>query len=137
MDTQSTHIGTSFTADPEDSQMSIVIKLEKLALVDGSDTELTLDGRNQRRTLEQGTSESLHGLSELLFIVKSIVKTKDAHVLLTSTLLGLDQTGGAVDTDDQTSSDFGIESTTVASFLDAKNTTNPCDNFVRRGVCRL
>lgn len=69
-------------------------------------------------------------LSKLLLIVESIVEAKDANVLLTSTLLGLDQTSGTVDTDDQTSSNLGIESTTVTSLFDTKDTTNPSDDFV-------
>jgi hypothetical protein len=131
MDTQGTHVSTSFTADPEDSQVSIIIELEELALVNSTDTKLTLDSRNKRRSLEQGTGESLHSLSELLLIVKGIVKAKDANVFFTSSLLGFDQTGGTVDTDNQTSSDLGIKGTGVTSLLNAKDAANPSDDFVR------
>jgi hypothetical protein len=98
---------------------------------------LTLDSGNKRGTLEQSTSEGLHSLSQLLLVVKSIMKTENANVLFTSTLLGLDKTSSTINADDQTSSNLGIEGTTVTGFLDTKNTTNPSDDFVRRGVCRL
>jgi hypothetical protein len=76
-------------------------------------------------------------LSKLLLSGESVVKTKDANVLLTSTLLGLDQTGGTIDTNDQTSSNLGIESTAVTSLFNTKDTTNPSDDFVGRRVGRL
>ena len=42
--TQSSDIGTSLAADPEHAQASVIVKLDELALVDGSDTQLALDG---------------------------------------------------------------------------------------------
>jgi deoxyribose-phosphate aldolase len=45
------------------------------------------------------------------------VEADDSHVLLSSTLLGLDETGGAVNADNQAARDLGIESTTVTSLF--------------------
>ena len=66
--------------------------------MDGSDTELALDGGDQGRPLEQGTGQGLEGAGELgLAAGNPVVESDDADVLLTSTLLGLDQSSGAVD----------------------------------------
>ncbi|KAL3706758.1 hypothetical protein TMatcc_007771 [Talaromyces marneffei ATCC 18224] len=87
-----------------------------------SDTELTLDGGNQRRTLEEGSSQSLEGASELSFTTGNlVVETNDTHVLLSGTLLGLDETGCTINADNQTTGDFGVEGTTVTGFLNSTN----------------
>lgn len=49
-------------------------------------------------------------------------------------LLTLDKTGGAVNGDNQASSNLGIQSTTVTGLLDAENSLDPGDDFVGRGV---
>jgi hypothetical protein len=135
VDTECTDVSTSLARNPEDTELSLVVELVKLALVDGSDTELSLDGRDKRRALEESTGEGLEGAGELLLATgELVVKSDDTDVLLTSTLLGLDQTGGAVNADDQTSSDLGIESTGVTSTLATENALDPGDDFVRRGV---
>jgi hypothetical protein len=118
VDTEGTDIGTSLTADPEDTKVALIVELVQLALVDGTDTELTLDGRDQGRTLEESTSEGLEGAAELgLATGDLVVQTDHTNVLLTGTLLGLDQTGGTVNADNQAASDLGIESTTVTGLL--------------------
>jgi hypothetical protein len=118
VNTESTDVGTSLTADPEDTKVTLVIELVELALVDGTDTELTLDSRDERRTLEERTSQGLQSAAELSLATGNlVVETNDTDVLLTGTLLGLDQTGGTVNADDQTSSDLGIKGTTVTSLL--------------------
>jgi hypothetical protein len=118
VNTESTDVGTSLTADPEDTKVTLVIELVQLALVDGTDTELTLDSRDERRTLEERTSQGLQSAAELSLATGNlVVETNDTDVLLTGTLLGLDQTGGTVNADDQTSSDLGIKGTTVTSLL--------------------
>lgn len=48
----------------------------------------------------------------------------------TSALLRLDEPRRAVNADDQTSRDFGIESTTVARLFNTQDSSKPCDNFV-------
>jgi hypothetical protein len=138
VDTECTDVGTSLARNPEDTELSLIVELVEVALVDGSDTELSLDGRNKRRTLEESTSEGLEGTGELLLATgELVVKSDDTDVLLTGTLLGLDQAGGAVNADNQTSSDLGIESTGVTSTLATENALDPGNDFVRRGVGRL
>lgn len=120
VDTESSNVGTGFTANPENTEMSVIVEFVQFAFVDGSDTELTLDGGNKRRTLEEGSGQGLEGASELSFTTGDlVVETDNAHVLLTGALLGLDETGCTVDADDQTTSDFGVEGTTVTGFLDS------------------
>lgn len=100
--------------------MSFVVEFVELAFVDGTDTELTLDGGDERRTLEECTGECFESASELSFAAgELVVEADNADVFFTSTLLGLDETSSAVETDDQTASDFGVESTTVASLFNA------------------
>lgn len=74
-----------------------------------ADTQLALDGRNKRRALEERTRQGLEGLRHLgLTAGYTAVQASNAHILLTSTLLGLDQTSGAVDADNQTAGNFGL-----------------------------
>ena len=111
-------VGTSLTADPEDTKVTVVVKLDELALVDGTDTQLALDGRNERRALEQGTRELLQGLGELgLAAGDLVVEADDADVLLSGALLRLDEARGTIDTDNQAPGDLGVEGTAVAGLL--------------------
>jgi hypothetical protein len=48
-----------------------------------------------------------------------VVQTDDTHILLSGSLLRLDETGGAIDADDEAAGDLGIEGTAVASLLDS------------------
>jgi hypothetical protein len=123
VDTESSNIGTGFTANPENTKMSVIVEFVQFAFMDGSDTELTLDGGNKRRTLEEGSGQGLEGASELSFTTGNlVVETDNTHVLLTGTLLGLDETGCTINADDQTTGDFGVEGTTVTGFLDSIKT---------------
>jgi hypothetical protein len=138
VNTECSDVGTSLTADPEDTEVSVVIELDELALVDGSDTELTLDGRDQRRTLEKRTGKGLKSASELsLATGQLIVETDNSNILLSGTLLGLDKTSGAVNADNQATGNLGIKSTAVTCLLTSKNALDPSDNLVRGRVGRL
>ena len=95
-----TDVGSSLAADPEDTEVALVIELEQLDLVDGTDTELTLEGRDQRGTLEERTREGLKCAIDLLLALHLVVEANDAYVLLSGTLLRLDETRSAVDADD-------------------------------------
>lgn len=118
--TQGTDISTSLAADPENTEVAVVVELDELALVDGSDTELTLDGRDQGRALEQSTSQGLEGAGELsLATGQLVVEADDSNVFLSGTLLRLNETGSAVNADNQASSDLGIEGTAVTSLFDS------------------
>ena len=59
MHTQRTDVCASFTTDPENSEMAVIVKFEQLRLIDCTDAKLALDGRNQGRALKQGTRERL------------------------------------------------------------------------------
>lgn len=121
MNTESTDISTSLTADPENTEVTVIVKLVEVALVDGTDTELTLDGGDQGRTLEESTGEGLQSATELSLATGDlVVETDNANVLLTSTLLGLDQTSSTVNADDQAASDLRIKGTGVTSLLGSR-----------------
>jgi hypothetical protein len=90
--------------------------------VNGSNTELALDGRNERWPLEKGTGEGLQGTCKLSFATwELVVKTNDTHVFLSSTLLGLDEAGCAIDADNKAASDLGVKSATVTGLLNPKS----------------
>lgn len=113
-----TDIGAGLAADPEDTEMAIIVKLDELALVDGSDTQLTLDGRDEGRALEQSTRQGLESLGELCLTTRQlVVQTNDGNVFLSGTLLGLDQTCGTINADNETSCDLGVEGSAVASLF--------------------
>lgn len=128
-----------------------------------ANTELALDGGNQGRALEQGTGQGLEGTGDLGLAAGDLaVQACNTHVLLTGTLLRLDQARGTVNADNQTTSDLGIKGTRVTSLLDAvesqklvvfklcvlsridfleyggrdapKNALDPGNDFVRRRV---
>lgn len=44
VNTKRTDISSSLAADPEDTKVAVVVELDQFGLVDGADTELTLDG---------------------------------------------------------------------------------------------
>lgn len=118
MNTQSTNVSSRLTADPENTKVSVIVELEKLALVDGSDTKLALDSRDKRRPLEESTGQGLQSASELgLATGDLVVETDNANIFLSGALLRLDQTSRTVDTNDQASSDLRIESTTVTGLV--------------------
>lgn len=124
--------------------------------MDGSDSQLTLDGGDERRSLEQSTSEGLESTRKLGFSSrKLIVKADNADIFFSCTLLRLDKTSGAVDAHDQAAGNFGVERATVAGFVDPvirissilnrinivdtlpQYALNPGHDFMARGVGRL
>lgn len=118
VDAEGTDVGTSLAADPEDTEVAVIVKLNQLALVDRSDTELTLDGGDERGTLEQGTGEGLESAGELGLAARQlVVEADDGNIFLSGALLGLDEAGGTVNADNQAASDLGIEGTTVTSLF--------------------
>lgn len=164
VDAEGSDVGTGLTADPENTEVSVIIKLDQLALVDGSNTELTLDGRDQRGTLEERAGQGLESTGELgLATGQLVVKANDCNILLSSTLLGLDKTSSAVNANDQATSDLGIKGTAVTSLLhsnqrkkkvslriqaeikghsqsnidEPEHALDPSDDLVTRGIGRL
>jgi hypothetical protein len=88
MDTQSSNVGTGFAADPENGEMPVVVELVQLALVDSSDTELSFDGGDERRSLEESSGEGLKSSRELrLSTGHGVVETNNTDVFLSGTLL--------------------------------------------------
>lgn len=128
-------ICAGLAADPEDTEVAVIVKLNELGLVDGSDTELSLDGGNQRRSLEQGAGEQLEDSCKLCLAARDlIVKSHYRHVLLSGTLLGLDESRGSVNANNKTARDFGIEGTAVAGLVHTEHSLYPGNNFVRGWV---
>ena len=135
VNTEGTDVGTSLARDVEDGELALVVELEELARVDGTDTELPLDGGDKRRTLEERTSEGLKCAGELGLSTRELaVQTEDCNIFLSGALLALHEAGRAVDANNQTSSDLGVESTGVTSALNAEHALEPGDDFVRGRV---
>ena len=100
MHAEGTDVGAGLARHPEDAEVAVVVELDQLALVDGADAQLALDGRDEGRALEQGAREGLEGLGEgRLAAGDGVVEADDGDVLLTSALLGLDEAGRAVNAD--------------------------------------
>lgn len=141
MHAERSDVCASLAADPEDAEVAVVVELDELGLVDGSDTKLSLDGRNQGRALEQGAGEQLEDAGELgLAAGDLVVKSHHCHILLSGALLRLDESRGPVDTNNQTASDLGIKGAAVAGFFYAKHTLHPGDDFMGgrvRGFVKL
>lgn len=57
MDADGTHVRARLALDPEDTLLLLLIVLDQLVLVDGTDTQLTLHGRDEWWSLEQSTSK--------------------------------------------------------------------------------
>lgn len=103
-----TDVGSGLTLDGEDGKTPLLVKVEELVAVDGTDTELTLDGRDKRGALEEGAGEGLEALDDIV-LLNSSVEAGNGDVGLSGTLLGLDETGSAVEADNKTSSNLGVE----------------------------
>lgn len=116
--TEGSNVGSSLTANPEDTQVPLIVKLVELALVDGTDTELALDSRDQGRALEKSTSQGLQSASELSLTAGDlVVEANHANVFLPGTLLRFNEASRAVDTHNQTSSNLRVKGATVTGFL--------------------
>ena len=61
----------------------------------------------------------------------------DADVLLAGALLRLDQPGGSINANNQTSCHLGVEGSGMTGLFDAENSLDPGDHFVRAWVGRL
>ena len=115
---QSSNIGARLAADPEDTQVAVIVELDELDLVHRPDAELALDGRDERRPLEQRAREELEGSRELgLAAGDLVVEADDGNVLFAGALLGLDEPGGAVDADNQAPRDLWVECAAVTSLF--------------------
>ena len=131
VDTQRPDIRARLARHPKHGQIPLIVKLNQLALVDGPHTQLTLDGRDQGRSLEESAGKGLERPREGLFIGQLVMESSDGNVFLSCALLRLDQPGRTVDTHNQTSSDFGVERARVTSLFDTEDTLEPGDDFVR------
>lgn len=94
------NVSASLAADPEDCQVAVIIELEQLGLVDSSDAQLSLDRGDEWWSLKEGTSQGLDGCRQLLDVCQAVMKAEYRNVLLSCSLLGLDEPGGSVDADD-------------------------------------
>lgn len=82
MYTKCSNIGASLTADPEHSKTPLVVEFDKFGLIDGSNSELSLDGGNEGRALEESTAECLEGTGKGFFGVEYRMKAYHADIFL-------------------------------------------------------
>ena len=64
MHAERSNVRSSFARDPEDGEMTVVVEFDEVALVDGSDSQLSLDGGNERRSLEECSGERFESPGE-------------------------------------------------------------------------
>ena len=62
--TERTNIGARLTRYPEDSEVTLLVELKKIRLVNGTYPKLTLHGGDEWWTLEERTGEGLDGAGE-------------------------------------------------------------------------
>jgi len=134
MDTEGSNISSSFARNPEDSHVSLLVILDELALIDGSNSEFLLDSRDEWRSLEDSSSECLQSLLKLLYFVNLSMELDNGDVLLTGRLLGLDESSGVVDASNEAPSDLRIQSTTMTGLLNLQDSLDPSNDFMRRRV---
>ncbi len=98
--------------------MPVVVKLVQFALMNSPYPQLSLDRRDERRPLEQGSSKSLEGSRELGFASRQlVVEPYDTDILFPRSLLRLYKSCRTVYTHYETASDFGVECSAVSCFL--------------------
>jgi len=134
MNTEGSDVSSSFTGNPEDAHVTLFVVLNELGLVDSSDSELLLDSRDERRSLEAGTLKSVNSLLELLDLVDALMELDNGDVLFTSRLLGLNESSGVVDADDEASSNLRVQSSGVTSLLNLQDFLDPGNDLMGRGV---
>lgn len=133
--------------------MSYWIVLDKLGLIDGSHTELTLDSADEWWALEECSSQLLQSLVQLLAVLDCVVESDNRHILFSCILLRLDQSSSTLDANNKAASDLfgghlksqekakdqdlGIKGSAMSSLLNTKNASDPGDNLVRGWVCGL
>lgn len=81
--------------------------------------------------------EDVNHLGNQGLVLDHAVQTEDADVLLAGILLRLDQTSGALDANDQTAGDLGVQRSAVAGLVHTQDSLDPGNNFMGRGVGRL
>jgi len=134
MDTEGTDVGSGLTRDPQNTEVSLFIVLNELELVDLSDSQFLLDSGNQRGSLETGSGELVESTLNFVNFIDGGMELEDTHVLFTGGLLGLDESGGVLNADNEASSDLGIESSTVTGLLDFEDLLDPSNDLMGRGV---
>jgi hypothetical protein len=93
VDAQGSDVRSRLARDAEDAEATVIVEFEELNVVDGSDTELALDCRNERRSLEESTRERLEDSCQLNFASGDlVVEADDTNVLLAGSLLRLHET---------------------------------------------
>jgi hypothetical protein len=75
-------VGSRLARNPKDAEVTVVVEFDELALVDRADSELTLDGRDEGRTLKKGAGESFEAASKGFLAGESGVEANDADVFL-------------------------------------------------------
>jgi hypothetical protein len=95
---------------------------------------LALDGGNEGRTLKEGARERFDGAVQFEGFYQGLVETNDSDVFLSRRLLGFDETRGAIQADDETSRDFGIERPGMSRLFHSQYPFDPRDDFVRRRI---
>lgn len=131
MDTEGTNVSTSLTVNPDDTQISLLIVIEEVELVDVSNTELLLDSRDKRRSLETGTLERFESLLQFLDFVNFTVELEYGDVNFTGRLLGLNETSRVVKARDKATSDLRIKGTGVTSLLELQDLLDPGNDLMR------
>jgi hypothetical protein len=118
MDAQRSYVRARLAADPKHTKMSVIVEFNKLAFMDSSNAKLSLDRRDQRWSLKKSTSQRLQSAGKLDLAAREfVVEPNDTDVFLSCTLLGLNESCGAVDANNEAAGDLRIKGPAVACLL--------------------
>ena len=82
MHTERPDVRARLARHQEHGQVALLVELEQLGLVDRAHAELPLDGRDERRALEERTGQGLDRAGEGSGVGQGRVEAKDGNVLL-------------------------------------------------------
>ena len=130
MDALSSDVSTSFAGNVEDSHVLLGVEIKKFGPVDGSDSQSLGNSGDERGSLEDGTFELTESSLELGLGLNDAMELEDSNVLFSSGLLGLNESSGSIQADDEASSNLRVESTGVSGLLGLQDLLDPSDNLV-------
>lgn len=137
VNTLSSDISSGFARNVEDSHVLLSVEIEKFGPVDSSNSQSLGDSGDKRGSLEDGTLQLGESSLELGLSFDGSVKLEDSNVLFSSRLLGLHESSGSIQADDEASSNLRVESSRMSSLLGLQDLLDPSDNLMGRGVGRL
>uniref|UniRef100_A0A2P2KIV7 Uncharacterized protein n=1 Tax=Rhizophora mucronata TaxID=61149 RepID=A0A2P2KIV7_RHIMU len=135
MYTHSPHISPCLTRNPKDNQVPIWIILQQLTLINGPNSKVPFNRRNNGRPLKHCPSKCFECSCHFCYISHFTVQSRHTNILFSGTLLRFNKASSPINANNQVTCYFRIQSATVARFLDPENPLNPGHHLVGRRIC--